>query len=282
MKDTSTSPHSSDSAICRSSTARPRSSSAERRAKRPRLAPQSTENSFARRLRGRAAAFRSLPERALNATARAVELTRDAEAAGADAILSVVPYYNKPTQAGLYVHFREIAECAGLPIILYDVPSRTACNLADETVARLAEFAARDRPQRRGRRCDTAGAPAPAGRRGFQAALRRRRARLPLCGAGRRRLHFGDIERCTRALPQHVFGMDAWAVGSRATAGAADRAIDRRAFSRERSRAGKVCAGIVRSHVAPRSFAAGRVERSNPSRTRPKFCCACAMNIRIV
>src|SRR3984893_1091440 len=50
-----------------------------------------------------------------NAAAHAVELTRDAEAAAADAILSVVPYYNKPTQAGLYAHFREIAECAGVP-----------------------------------------------------------------------------------------------------------------------------------------------------------------------
>jgi 4-hydroxy-tetrahydrodipicolinate synthase len=75
-----------------------------------------------------------------NATAHAVELTRDAEAAGADATLSVVPYYNKPTQAGLYGHFRELAESTGVPIILYDVPSRTACSLADETVARLAEL----------------------------------------------------------------------------------------------------------------------------------------------
>ncbi len=75
-----------------------------------------------------------------NATAHAVELTRDAEAAGADAILSVVPYYNKPTQAGLYAHFREIAESTSLPIILHDAPSRTACSLADETVARLAEL----------------------------------------------------------------------------------------------------------------------------------------------
>jgi 4-hydroxy-tetrahydrodipicolinate synthase len=74
------------------------------------------------------------------ATAHAIELTKDAEAAGADAILSVVPYYNKPTQAGLYAHFREIAQSTGLPVILYDVPSRTACGLADETVARLAEL----------------------------------------------------------------------------------------------------------------------------------------------
>jgi 4-hydroxy-tetrahydrodipicolinate synthase len=75
-----------------------------------------------------------------NSTRQAVELARDAEIAGADAILSVVPYYNKPTQAGLYAHFRTIAESTSLPIILYDVPSRTVCGLADETVARLAEM----------------------------------------------------------------------------------------------------------------------------------------------
>ena len=75
-----------------------------------------------------------------NATAHAIELTKDAEAAGADAILSVVPYYNKPTQVGLYAHFRAIADSTGLPVVLYDVPSRTACGLADETVVRLAEL----------------------------------------------------------------------------------------------------------------------------------------------
>jgi len=75
-----------------------------------------------------------------NSTAHAIELSKDAETAGADAILSVVPYYNKPTQGGLYAHFRAVAESTGLPVILYDVPSRTACGLADETVARLAEL----------------------------------------------------------------------------------------------------------------------------------------------
>lgn len=74
-----------------------------------------------------------------NSTARAIELARAAERAGADAILSVVPYYSKPTQAGLHAHFSAIAQSSGLPIVLYDVPSRTACGLADETVARLAE-----------------------------------------------------------------------------------------------------------------------------------------------
>ena len=75
-----------------------------------------------------------------NSTAHAIELTKDAEAAGADAILSVVPYYNKPTQAGLLAHFGAVAASTGLPVILYDVPSRTVCGLADETVARLAEM----------------------------------------------------------------------------------------------------------------------------------------------
>jgi 4-hydroxy-tetrahydrodipicolinate synthase len=75
-----------------------------------------------------------------NSTSQAIELAEDAEAAGADAVLSVVPYYNKPTQAGMYVHFRAIAGAIGIPIILHDVPSRTVCGLADDTIARLAEM----------------------------------------------------------------------------------------------------------------------------------------------
>jgi dihydrodipicolinate synthase/N-acetylneuraminate lyase len=74
-----------------------------------------------------------------NATSHAIELARDAEAAGADAVLSVVPYYNKPMQAGIYAHFHAIGEATGLPVILYDAPSRTVCGLADDTLARLAE-----------------------------------------------------------------------------------------------------------------------------------------------
>ncbi|WP_064737397.1 4-hydroxy-tetrahydrodipicolinate synthase [Bradyrhizobium sp. Ai1a-2] len=74
-----------------------------------------------------------------NATDRAVELTRQAEAAGADAVLSVVPYYNKPMQSGLHAHFRAVAEATGLPVILHDVPSRTLRELSDTTLNRLAE-----------------------------------------------------------------------------------------------------------------------------------------------
>ena len=73
-----------------------------------------------------------------NATPEAIELTRAAMAAGADACLVVTPYYNKPPQEGLYRHYRAIAEATGAPIILYNVPGRTGCDLLPETVARLA------------------------------------------------------------------------------------------------------------------------------------------------
>jgi 4-hydroxy-tetrahydrodipicolinate synthase len=74
-----------------------------------------------------------------NSTSQAIELTRRAKAAGADAVLSVVPYYNKPMQGGIHAHFRAIADQTTLPIILHDIPSRTIRELADETLARLAE-----------------------------------------------------------------------------------------------------------------------------------------------
>src|SRR5882757_6416031 len=73
-----------------------------------------------------------------NSTSQAIELAQRAEAAGADAILSVVPYYNKPTQAGIQAHFRAIAISTALPIILHDVPSRTMRELSDDTLLRLA------------------------------------------------------------------------------------------------------------------------------------------------
>ncbi|HYA19820.1 MAG TPA: 4-hydroxy-tetrahydrodipicolinate synthase [Burkholderiales bacterium] len=75
-----------------------------------------------------------------NSTAEAIELTRYARKVGADYCLSVVPYYNKPTQEGLYRHFKAIAESADIPQILYNVPGRTACDLQNQTVLRLAEL----------------------------------------------------------------------------------------------------------------------------------------------
>ena len=74
-----------------------------------------------------------------NSTAEAIELTACAKAAGAQCGLSVVPYYNKPTQEGLYQHYKKIAEAVDLPLILYNVPGRTVADLANDTVLRLAQ-----------------------------------------------------------------------------------------------------------------------------------------------
>jgi len=75
-----------------------------------------------------------------NATSEAIELTRAAAALGADACLVVTPYYNKPPQEGLYQHYKAIAEAVAVPIILYNVPGRTGCDLQPATVARLASI----------------------------------------------------------------------------------------------------------------------------------------------
>ena len=75
-----------------------------------------------------------------NATSEALALTKASEDAGADALLHVTPYYNKPNQEGLFRHFEAIAKATKLPIILYNVPGRTACDLLTDTVARLADF----------------------------------------------------------------------------------------------------------------------------------------------
>ena len=73
-----------------------------------------------------------------NATAEAIDYTRHAKEAGADAALVVVPYYNKPTQDGLYAHFKAIADAVDIPIIVYNVPGRTVANISVETLARLS------------------------------------------------------------------------------------------------------------------------------------------------
>ena len=74
-----------------------------------------------------------------NSTAEAIELTRFAKTAGADMALSVVPYYNKPSQEGLYRHFKAIAEAVELPVLLYNVPGRTVADMSNDTILRLAE-----------------------------------------------------------------------------------------------------------------------------------------------
>ncbi len=75
-----------------------------------------------------------------NSTAKTIKMTRKAKEVGADAALVVTPYYNKPTQQGLYLHFEAIAKETDLPLVLYNVPSRTSVNMLPETVARLAKI----------------------------------------------------------------------------------------------------------------------------------------------
>jgi 4-hydroxy-tetrahydrodipicolinate synthase len=76
-----------------------------------------------------------------NSTKEAIELTRHAKAVGADAALSVTPYYNKPTQEGVYRHFASIAEAADIPIVLYNIPGRSIVEISTETMARLSAIA---------------------------------------------------------------------------------------------------------------------------------------------
>jgi 4-hydroxy-tetrahydrodipicolinate synthase len=75
-----------------------------------------------------------------NSTAEAVEATRDAEKIGVDAYLSVVPYYNRPSQEGIYRHFKAVAECTSLPVIMYNIPSRVVVNMTSETIVRLSQI----------------------------------------------------------------------------------------------------------------------------------------------
>ena len=75
-----------------------------------------------------------------NATAEAIELAQDARQAGADAALIVTPYYNRPSQEGLYRHFEAVARAVDLPIVIYNVPSRTSVDISNDTLARLARI----------------------------------------------------------------------------------------------------------------------------------------------
>jgi 4-hydroxy-tetrahydrodipicolinate synthase len=75
-----------------------------------------------------------------NSTKEAVEATEKAEKIGVDACLSVVPYYNKPNQEGIYQHFKAVAECTSLPVIMYNIPGRVVVEMSWETIARLSQF----------------------------------------------------------------------------------------------------------------------------------------------
>ena len=102
------------------------------------LTPEEQEGIIRTAVRAARGRVRVVAGAGSNSTSHAIELAQRAEAAGADAVLSVVPYYNKPMQAGIQAHFRAIAISTALPIILHDVPSRTMRELSDDTLLRLA------------------------------------------------------------------------------------------------------------------------------------------------
>ena len=81
-----------------------------------------------------------IPGTGANNTLEAIELSESAQQSGADAVLSVVPYYNKPSQEGIYQHFKAVSEAVDIPMVLYNVPGRTVTNMLPKTVARLAQL----------------------------------------------------------------------------------------------------------------------------------------------
>ena len=93
-----------------------------------------SSSSASRRLSGRVPVIAGTGS---NSTAEAIELTRHAKEAGADGVLVVTPYYNKPTQEGLYLHYKAINDCADIPIIIYNIPGRSVVDMSVDTMARL-------------------------------------------------------------------------------------------------------------------------------------------------
>ena len=192
-----------------------------------------------------------------NSTSQAIELSREAEAAGADAVLSVVPYYNKPMQAGMCAHFRAIAESIGLPIVLHDVPARTVCGLADDTIVRLAELPQFNRSQGRYGRCRAAAAAAVIGGVGVSIAVGRRCDRTRLLRPGWRRLHFPHLERSAGSLPCPVHRVDAGPDSSSPAIRDGSRKSDRRSAPGKRSGSGQVRTEYDESRRAAGPLATG-------------------------
>ncbi len=106
----------------------------------PTLSHAEHERVIAESIQAAAGKILVMPGTGSNSTAEAIRLTKYAEQAGADAALVVGPYYNRPTQQGLYEHFRALAEAVAIPICIYNIPSRTGRNIEPETILKLAEL----------------------------------------------------------------------------------------------------------------------------------------------
>jgi uncharacterized protein YbjQ (UPF0145 family) len=195
-----------------------------------------------------------------NSTSRAIELTKRAEDAGADAILSVVPYYNKPMQAGIEAHFHAVAEATALPVILHDIPSRTIRELSDNTLVQLAKS-----KQFIGLRDAT----------GEIARIMRLRPRLParfrlLSGDDttsrlpclrRRRLHIDGLERHAGFVPRHVHKLPAGTIAERKISAKPRRAVDGSPFQRKPGLA-EICVEPARPDAPAHTPADHRIARS--------------------
>ena len=135
-----------------------------------------------------------------NNTEEAIRLTRFAARVGADAVLVVTPYYNKPTQRGLYQHYRTLHDAVDLPIIIYNIPGRSVIDMTPATMGELAKLprivGVKDADRRRRPRLR----PAHHLRPGLHPAVRRRRHRARLQRPRRAGLHLGDRQRRAAAL----------------------------------------------------------------------------------
>ncbi len=147
-----------------------------------------------------AGAFLSSPGAGSNNTREAIALAGHAERAGADGLLMVTPYYNKPNQEGLYLHFKAINDAVSIPIIIYNIPPRSVIDMSVETMKRLSEF----EEHRRREGCDRQYRAHLAATRGdgagFHPAFRRRSHRARLYGGWRAWLYFRRLEHRAAAL----------------------------------------------------------------------------------
>ena len=141
-----------------------------------------------------------------NSTSEAIELTRFAKQVGADCHLSVVPYYNRPSQEGIYQHFRAIAEAVDLPMVLYNVPGRTVADMHNDTVVRLAQVDRHRRPQGCHRQHRARGLADQAAAEELQPVFRRRRHRGGADAAGRARQRQRHRQRGAAADARAVHG----------------------------------------------------------------------------
>ena len=172
-----------------------------------------------------------------NATCEALALTKASEDAGADALLHVTPYYNRPSQEGLFRHFEAIARATKLPIILYNVPTRTACDLLhrDGRAARATSTTSSASRTRPATSCAAASSSRSVGDR-IDHALGRRRHRVPALRGRRARRDLGRVERRAARDERDVGRGEGRRLGARAQAALQAARAERRCCSPSRAR----------------------------------------------